>query len=66
MSTNISGGDLRVKILKRDRLDKDSEVCINELCTLDISRIRLDNLLTTVTIDELQEIKVKLSRHFAL
>ena len=66
MSTNISGGDLRVKIPKRDRLDRDSEVCINELCTLDISRIRLDTVLTTVTIDELQEIKVKLSRHLGL
>ena len=66
MSTNISSGDLRVKIPKQDRLDRDSEVCINELCTLDISRIRLDTVLTTVTTDELQEIKVKLSRHLGL
>ena len=66
MSTNIFGGDLRVEIKKRDNLDKTSEICINELCTLDISRIRLDNILTTLTLDETKEVKLKLSKHLEL
>lgn len=66
ISTNIYGGDLRVCIEKRDNLEKTSEICINELCTLDISRIQLDKLLTTLTLEELAEVNNKLSRHLAL
>ncbi len=63
LSTNISGGDLRVCIQKRDNLEKTSEICINELCTLDLSRIYLDKLLTSLTLEELKEIEIKLSKH---
>lgn len=66
ISTNISGGDLRVCIGARDNLDKTSEICINELCTLDISRIELDKLLTSLTIEELKETSIKLSKHLGL
>ncbi len=66
MSTNIFGGDLRVQVNKRDSLEKTSEICINELCTLDISRIYLDNILTVLSKDELQEVKFKLSNHLGL
>ena len=63
MSTNLFGGDLRVEIQKRDNLEKNSEVCINELCTLDMSRIYLDKLLTTLNDDEVKEVNLKLKKH---
>ena len=66
LSTNLCGGDLRVRVSKRDKLEKTSEICINELCTLDISRINLENLLTTLNADELKEVEQKLKRHLAL
>jgi mRNA interferase MazF len=66
ISTNICGGDLRVFLSKRDNLEKDSEICINELCTLDISRIFLDKLLTTLIDTELKAVENKLAKHLAL
>ncbi len=66
LSTNLCGGDLRVRVSKRDKLEKTSEICINELCTLDISRINLENLLTILNADELNEVELKLKRHLAL
>ncbi|MFK5882348.1 MAG: type II toxin-antitoxin system PemK/MazF family toxin [Sulfurospirillum sp.] len=66
ISTNLYGGDLRVKIQKRDNLKKDSEICINELCTLDISRIYLDKLLTVLTSQELKEVEFKLLKHLGM
>lgn len=66
LSTNIYGGDLRVKISNRDNLDKASEICINELCTLDISRINLDKVLTLLTTDEINEVETKLLKHLGM
>ena len=63
ISTNIFGGDLRVEVKKRDSLEKTCEICVNELCTLDVSRIYLDNVLTLLTVEELKEVDMKLSRH---
>ena len=66
ISTNLFGGDLRVQIQKRDNLEQTSELCVNELCTLDQSRIYLDNLLTVLTVQELEELEVKLKMHLSL
>jgi len=66
LSTNLYGGDLRVRVAKRDFLEKESEVCINELCTLDVSRIQLENLLTVLSAEEMQEVNIKLSKHLEL
>ncbi len=66
MSTNICGGDLRVCIPKRDDLDQTSEICINELCTLDVSRIQLEKLLTSLSQEELAETQRKLSSHMGI
>lgn len=66
ISTNLFGGDLRVSIEKRDNLEMKSEICINELCTLDISRIFLDKLLTFLTQEELGEVETKLLRHLGI
>lgn len=63
LTTIISGGNLRISINSRDNLKNNSEICINELCTLDISRIKIDNLLTTLTAEENEEVNQKLKMH---
>ena len=66
MSTNLFGGDLRVQVQKRDKLEQVSELCVNELYTLDMSRIYLNNLLTVLTNEELVEVELKLKTHLSL
>ena len=66
LTTIISGGDVRVLIKARDKLEKSSEICINEVCTLDLSRIVLDNRLTTLTEKEMDEVKNKMLWHLEL
>ena len=66
ITTNLCGGNLRVKIQARENLQQDSEVCINELCTLDLSRIDLSNKLTTLNDEELEEVRIKLMKHLEL
>ena len=66
MSTHLFGGDLRVRVQKRDKLEQTSELCVNELCTLDMSRIYLDNLLTVLRHEELEELELKLKTHLSL
>ena len=66
ITTNLCGGNLRVKIQSRENLIQDSEICINELCTLDLSRIDLDKKLTTLNIEELEEVGIKLMKHLEL
>ena len=66
LTTMVAGGALRVFVNKRDKLEKDSEICINELCTLDQSRIYLDRILTTLTQNEMEEVEQKLQRHLGL
>ena len=66
ITTNLCGGNLRVKIKSRENLLQDSEVCVNELCTLDLSRIDLDKKLTTLNSEELEEVRIKLMKHLEL
>ena len=66
LSSSVVGGDVRVKVLQRENLEKDSEICINELCTLDLSRIKVENLLTKLTEEELLEVEDKLSQHLSI
>ena len=66
LTTNLTGGDLRVRIEKRDNLQKTSEVCINEICTLDQSRIDLDTLLAQLNKNEMNEVEQKLKKHLEI
>ncbi len=66
ITTNLCGGNLRVKIQSRENLLQDSEICINELCTLDLSRIDLEKKLTTLNSEELEEVRIKLMKHLEL
>jgi len=64
--TNLTGGDLRVLISKRDKLEKDSEICINELCTVDFSRFLGTEPLTVLNEEEIKEVNKKLKLHLSL
>ena len=66
ITTNLCGGNLRVKIQSRENLLQHSEICINELCTLDLSRIDLNKKLTTLNSEELEEVRIKLMKHLEL
>ena len=66
LTTNLTGGDLRVLIKRRDRLEKDSEICINELCTVDINRFMGEKPLTVLNQEEIEEVNKKLKFHLAL
>lgn len=65
ITTNICGGEVRVFLEKRESLESACEVCINEICTLDLSRIDKGKLLTTLTPKELSEVSTKLLKHLA-
>ena len=66
MTSRLAGGSLRVHIEARENLEKTSEVCINEICTLDLSRIRLDKPLCRLNDEEMVEVSQKLAVHLAL
>jgi len=66
LTSIISGGNLRVKIKSRDNLKKTSEICINKIYTLDLSRIEVDNLLTVLNKEELKEVVEKLKQHLGM
>ena len=66
LTTLITGGDVRVHIGVRDALEKESEICINEICTLDQSRIKLEKSLTILTESEMDEVNTKILWHLGL
>ena len=66
LTTNLCGGDIRVKIQAKNGLESSSEVCVNEICTLDLSRIYLDKKLTVLTSTQLKEVQVKLAQHLGV
>lgn len=66
LTTVISGGDIRVYVEARDNLEKTSEICVNEICTLDQSRIETGQRLTVLTQEELNEVNRKMLWHLQL
>jgi mRNA interferase MazF len=63
LTTSLNDGDLRVLVKSRENLKKDSEICINEICTLNLSRIDLEKKLTQLKSKELEEVEKKLRWH---
>jgi mRNA interferase MazF len=61
LTTDIKGGRFRHSVSARDRLDKDSELLINWMCTVDLARFIDEEPLTTLTQEELQLLKEKLN-----
>ena len=66
LTSRISGGSLRVVVEARDHLRQRSEICINEVCTLDLSRIDLGRKLTVLSTEELKEVEEKLCLHIGI
>ena len=55
--------EYRIKIPKRDNLQKDSYIVVNWICTLDLERVQIDKgLITRLSEDELQELKEKVCK----
>ena len=60
LSSTDLGGDYRLKIKARDKLEVDSECVANWICTLDIERFQLDKgVITTLTDDEFDALQEK-------
>jgi mRNA interferase MazF len=60
LTTQLVGGDLRLKIPARDQLRETSEVCVSEIYTIDLSRfVNTEETLTALTEDEMREVEEK-------
>ena len=60
LTTDIKGGRFRFKVGAREKLEKDSELIINWMCTIDLKRVVSMEPLATLTQNELVELKTKL------
>ncbi len=60
LTTDIKGGRFRFKVEARDKLEKESELIINWMCTVDLKRVVSAKPLTLLTPNELAELKIKL------
>ena len=60
LTTDIRGGRFRFKLQAREKLEKESELIINWMCTVDLKRVISKEALTTLTKNELTELKSKL------
>ena len=66
LTTRLFDSSIRVRVPVRDLLLQESDICVNEVCTLDISRFDLTKCLTKLTEDEAQCVKEYLKRHLNL
>ncbi len=60
LTTDIKGGRFRFKIEAREKLEKESELIINWMCTIDLKRVVSTGSLAILTQNELSELKTKL------
>lgn len=60
LTTDIRGGRFRFKLQAREKLEKESELIINWMCTVDLKRVLSKEALTILTKNELTELKSKL------
>jgi mRNA interferase MazF len=60
LTTDIKGGRFRVKVKARDGLDKESELIINWMCTVDLGRFKNEEALTVLGKEEWSILKQKL------
>jgi len=59
LSGNIVDTDLRVLIKKRDKLTKDSQIVCNALGVIGVERLIFDEVVATLTSQEMQEVDKK-------
>ncbi len=60
LTTDIKGGRFRFKLPVREKLEKESELIINWMCTVDLERVVSTAPLTVLSQRELIELKTKL------
>ena len=60
LTTDIKGGRFRFKLSAREKLEKESELIINWMCTVDLKRVVSAEPLTILSQNELIELKTKL------
>lgn len=63
LTSHLEGGDLRVYIPARGLMLKNSEICIDQICTVDIQRFTYGEILTTLDSREMTEVAHKLQKH---
>jgi mRNA interferase MazF len=66
LTTRLAGGTIRYRIVAREGLERTSEVCINEICTLDLARFGPEGPLTVLSAAEMAEIDRRIREHLAL
>ncbi len=66
LTTKLASGRIRVRIEAREKLLQDSDICINELCTLDLSRIQQEAFLTRLTESEMKLVEERLCQHLGV
>lgn len=64
LTTNLTGGTVRIRLPKRGKLEEASEACVNEICTLDQSRF--GEFLAVLKDPEMAELNEKLKLHLAI
>ena len=60
LTTDLKGGRFRFRLNTRDKLEKESELIINWMCSVDLKRVKSAKPLTQLTQNELIELKTKL------
>lgn len=63
LTSNLEGGECRVFIPARGLMLKDSEICVDQVYTVDIQRFTYGEILTALDEQELQEVESKLLKH---
>ena len=62
LTTQLMGGDFRARISVRDQLQKESDVCVNEIYTINLSRfVNPEETLTLLTKEEMKGLEKKLT-----
>lgn len=59
-TTDLKGGRFRYLLPKRDRLEQDSELILNWLSAVDLSRLHEPNPLTALTSEEMHAIRQRI------
>ncbi len=60
LSSKIQKSDFTFVLNKRDKLEKDSTILCNAIKMINVKRIQKENILTTLTAQEIREIEQKL------
>ena len=60
LTTDLKGGRFRFGLAAREKLEKESELIINWMCTVDLKRVVSKEPLTMLSPHEMAELKTKL------